>query len=235
MGIAFAYGNSELDFDDRSGDGSADSYMGAIYAGWSDSRFRAGLSGRIAYSEMETDRTITVGTLVRGAKSDFDGLDIGTRLEAGGKWIASEEFVLESYGSLDYAHLQRSSIRETGADSVNLRIDEEKLDSPRVSLGTRIRTIVEIDRDVWMLPEIRGEWHHQLLDRDRAIDASFAGATVGPGFKIRGAELQRDSASIGVGWKVRSRDGFEIGIDYDLGIDPDRLAHAIALRIETAW
>jgi len=26
-----------------------------------------------------------------------------------------------------------------------------------------------------------------------------------------------------------------IGIDYDLGIDPDRLAHAIALRIETAW
>jgi uncharacterized protein with beta-barrel porin domain len=144
--------------------------------------------------------------------------------------------VLESYSALDYAHLQRSSIREKGAASINLVIDREKLETLRVTLGTRLVTLIVIDPDTWMLPEFRAEWHHKLLDRDRVIQASFAGATTtNSRFQIRGADLQRNSASVGVGWTVRGRSGFEAALNYDLGIDADRIAHAIGLRIGTHW
>jgi len=236
IGAAFAYGRSELEFDDRDGSGTANSYLGALYGGWSNDRFRAGLSGRLAYSDMKSRRRIVVGTLVRDAEADFDGLDLGTRVEVGGKWINNEIVVLESYGALDYAHLQRSSIREKGAASINLVIDREKLETLRVTLGTRLVTLIVIDPDTWMLPEFRAEWHHQLLDRDRVIQASFAGATTtNSKFQIRGADLQRNSASVGVGWTVRGRSGFEAALNYDLGIDTDRIAHAIGLRIGTHW
>lgn len=235
LGAAFAYGRSKLKFDDRTGSGTADSYMGALYGGWSNDRFRAALSGRLAYSDMDSKRRIVVGTLDRKAKADFNGLDLGTRVEVGGKWISNEVFVLESYGGLDYAHLQRSSIRERGATSINLRIDREKLETLRFNFGTRLVALFDLDADTWILPEIRAEWHHQFLDRDRAIDANFAGATANPGFKIRGADLPPNSASVGVGWTVRTRSGFEAAINYDLGIDTDRLANAIGLRIATYW
>jgi autotransporter-associated beta strand protein len=138
LGAAYAYGRSELKFDDRDGSGSADSYMGALYGGWSNDRFRAGVSTRLAYSNMKSERSIVVGTIDRDARADFDGLDLGTRVEVGGKWISNKKLVLESYGALDYAHLQRSSIRERGATSVNLLIDREKLETLRGSLGTRL-------------------------------------------------------------------------------------------------
>ena len=235
LGAAFGYGNSRVDFDDLDGDGTADSYMGALYGGWSNTQFRVGLSGRVAYSEMESKRTIAVATLIREAEAEFDGLDIGSRLEVGGKWIESKTLVLESYGSVDYARLQRSSIRETGAASVNLRIDREKLETLRFGLGTRLRTVVQVDRELWMLPEIRGEWRHQILDRDREVDAAFAGATAGSRFKVRGARLERHAGSLGVGWTVRSRSGFEAGLEYELGIDAERLAHGVGLRIGSYW
>ena len=235
VGIAFAYGHSDIDFADRKSSGDADSYMGALYGGWSSPRFRAGLSARIGYSEMKSDRRITSGTLRRDADAEFDGLDWGTKLEAGAKLLQDDNYVFESFASADYTHLQRQALTEKGAASINLRIDREKLESLRLGAGLRLRGIFQMEGDLELLPELRGEWRHELLDREREIDANFQGATVNPGFTIRGADLQRNSANVGVGWTVRSKGRFEIGFTYDLGVDTDRFAHSIGLRLGTRW
>ncbi|MEE3331785.1 MAG: autotransporter domain-containing protein [Myxococcota bacterium] len=235
LGAAFAYGDSDIDFSDRFGSGSAQSYMGALYGGWSNERYRAGLSGRVAYSDMESERSIRIGALVRNVEADFNGLDFGSRFEAGGKWIETEKYLLESYGSLEYAHLERSSITESGGGAVSLRIEREKLDTLRVGIGTRLRAIFQMGNDLWLLPELRAEWHQQLLDRDRTIAANFVSATVSPRFTIRGADVQSHSANIGIGWTVRSESGFEAAFDYDLGIDADRIANFVGVRVGTHW
>jgi len=235
LGAAFAYGDSDIDFSDRFGSGSAQSYMGALYGGWSNDRYRAGLSGRVAYSDMESQRSIRIGALVRNVEADFNGLDFGSRFEAGSKWIETEKYLLESYGSLEYAHLERSSITESGGGTVSLRIEREKLDTLRVGIGTRLRAIFQMENDLWLLPELRAEWHQHLLDRERRVSANFVSAAASPGFTIYGADVQSHSASIGIDWTVRSESGFEAALDYELGIDADRIANFIGVRVGTHW
>ncbi|MEZ4217884.1 MAG: autotransporter domain-containing protein [Myxococcota bacterium] len=235
LGAAFGYANADVDFDDRTGTTSADTYTGALYGGVAGERLRLGLSGRVAYSKMESDRTVAVGADVRRASAAFDGLDAGVRLEAAAKLVATDAWLVEPYASVAWAHVERDAFRESGAGAASLDVARERLDSVVVGAGTRLRAAFEIERDVWLLPEVYGEWQQEVADRDRAIDARLVGQTTSARLLVRGAELQRNGANAGVAWTVRTANGYEARAAYDVGLDADRTTHAVGIRVGTYW
>jgi len=235
IGAAFAYGHGDVDFAGHSATTTAHSYLGALYGGIAGERLRVGLSSRIGYSQMESDRDIAIGAIARRASADFDGLDAGARIEFAGKLVATQTWLLEPYASVAYTHLQRDAFRESGAGSVSLDVEREQLDSVLVGAGTRLRAAFQMEPDVWLLPEIYGEWQQEVGDRDRRIDARFAGQSTGAVLRVRGAELQRNGANAGVAWTVRTANGYEARAAYDLSLDVDRISHTIGLRVGTYW
>lgn len=235
VGAAFMYGHTRLGYDSLSGSGAAHSYLGALYGGWSNHWLRFDLTSRLGYSDMETTRGIDIGTLHRTARAEFAGLDAGGRFEAGAKLLRSDRYLVEPFVSVDYVHLERGQVNESGADSVNLRASREKLDSVKVGAGLRARAIFRLDQDLVLIPELHGEWSQQLADRSRRVDASFQDAFAGSSFRVYGTELPRNAGLAGIAWTVRSPQGLSTRFGYDVSYDADRVAHAIGVTVDWSW
>lgn len=234
LGAAFAYGYSSLDYDALAGSADAHHYLGAIYGSWQRGPIRVGLSSRFGYADMSATRRISISTLGRTAKSDFGGLEAGSRLEAGYAVWSRDRLVVEPYVAGSYSWLSHEGFRESGASSVNLEVDRRSWNTASVGAGLRVRTIFRITRDFVWMPELHSEWSQQLADRDRRVDARFQDAAASS-FSVRGTELHRNSGTTGVSWVVRSDDGFEARFGYDVGYDTDRVAHAFGVTLNALW
>lgn len=235
VGAAFSYGHGKLDTSGLHGSAETNSFFAALYGGWTGSWLRLGLTTRLGYSDMESDRKIRLASLNRTAKGDFSGLGAGGRFEAGVSVFQTDWVLVEPFVSASYTHLERGRIDERGADSVNLHIAREKIDAATVGAGLRLRARFVIDGDLVFAPEVHSEWSQQLADRDRRLDGAFQDALAGSTLRVYGTELKRNAGLTGVAWVVRSTEGLEARFGYDVGYDADRVAHSVAVSVTASW
>jgi outer membrane autotransporter protein/CSLREA domain-containing protein len=236
-GLAGGYANSRLDFDSLEGRPEVDTAQGAAYLGYTSPRLEAGAAFRYAWNHMTADRDIAFAapsTLARTADSDFDGSDLGGRIGAGVHLVDVAGVGVQPFGSLTYTHLQQDAFDESGAGSLDLSAEEEEIDSLVSRLGARLHAVVQLDEGVWMRPELRAAWLHEFGDRERKLEARIGG-TPGATFTVRGAELPRDAAELGVGWTVAASERLRFFAGYDLAVNPDLLQHSAALGLELLW
>jgi fibronectin-binding autotransporter adhesin len=236
LGLAGGYANTDLDFSSRSGDGEVDTYQGALYAGYVDPRFHVGVSGRYAYNDMEGKREIRFGDINRKASADLDGHDYGARFESGVNLLDIGGIVLQPTTTLNYNHLTQDDVTESGADSLNLALEDYDLDSLVLSVGMRVRGRWKMGQDLWIVPELHGRWLHEFLDTDRLIEARLVSAPVGASaFQIQGAELPRDSGSVGLAWSVITDSAWSIIGSYDVILNEDLVQHIGSLALNFEW
>jgi outer membrane autotransporter protein len=234
LGLAGGYANTDLDFSSRSGDGEIDTYQGALYAGYVDPRFHIGVSGRYAYNDMEGEREISF--INREAKADLDGHDYGARFESGVNLLDIGGIVLQPTTTLNYTHLTQDDVTETGANSLNLALEDYDLDSLVLGVGMRVRGRWKIEQDLWMVPELHGRWLHEFLDTDRIIDARLVSAPLdASAFQIQGVELPRDSGSVGVAWSVITDSAWAVTASYDAILNEDLVQHVGSLALHIEW
>ena len=234
VGAAFAYGHGELKTRTLRGEARSDSFVAALYGGWSGRWLRLRMTSRFGYSDMQSDRRIQISTLDRRARADFNGLEAGGRFEAGALVFQREQFDVEPFLSTSYTYLSRSRIDERGADSVNLHLERDDLNTATVGAGLRLRGHFAIGDGLMLVPELHSQWSAQLADRDRELNGAFQDAIAGSRLRIYGTELHRNSGLTGVAWTVRNTDGFETRFGYDIGYDTDRVAQSVSVSL-TAW
>jgi outer membrane autotransporter protein len=235
LGLAGGYARSEVEFDSPQGSGKADIFQTAVYAGYAVSRLRVGASGRYAYSDVESSRDIIFGEVEREAEADFAGHEFGARVEAAVDAFEQGSFGLQPLAFFDYTHLSRESYTEEGADSLDLEVESEKIDSIVGGAGLRLHWDFDMGGGYRLLPELRGRWLHEFGDRDRKVQARFSGATSGGSFTVRGVELARDSGVLGVGWTVLDAGGLELAGDYQVLLNQNLLEHSFGLRVRITW
>jgi uncharacterized protein with beta-barrel porin domain len=236
LGLAGGYANTDLDFSSRPGDGEVDTYQGALYAGYVDPRFHVGVSGRYAYNDMEGKREIRFGDINRKASADLDGNDYGARFEGGVNLLDIGGIVLQPTTSLNYNHLTQDDVTESGADSLNLALEDYDLDSLVLGVGMRVRGRWKIGEDFWMVPELHGRWLHEFLDTDRLIEARLSGGSASASaFQIQGAELPRDSGSVGFAWSVITDSAWAVIGSYDAILNEDLVQHIGSLTLNVEW
>jgi outer membrane autotransporter protein len=236
-GLAGGYAASRLDFDSLEGRPEVDTAQGAAYLGYASGRLEAGAAFRYAWNHMTADRDIAFAppsTLSRTADSDFDGSDLGGRIGAAVHLVDVAGVGVQPFGSLTYTHLQQDAFDESGAGSLDLSADEEEIDSLVSRLGARLHAVVALDDGVWMRPELRAAWLHEFGDRERKLEARIGGVP-GATMTVRGAELPRDAAELGLGWTVGATDRLRFFAGYDLAVNSDLLQHSVGLGIELLW
>jgi outer membrane autotransporter protein len=206
-----------------------------VYGGYAVSRLRIGASGRYAYSDVESSRDIAFGEVLRQAEADFAGHEFGARVEAAVDALELGSFGLQPLAFFDYTHLSRESYTEEGADSLDLDVESEQIDSIVGGLGARMRWDFDLGGGYRLVPELRGRWLHEFGDRDRKIEARFTGATSGGSFTVRGVELERDSGVIGASWSVLDASGLELCADYQMLLNKNLREHSFGLRVRATW
>jgi len=215
VGIAGGYAHTDTDLKRLPRDGNANTGQVGLYLGQVTPRYYVDVAARFAYSSINTNREISFTQPSRTAKASFDGLSYGAHL-AGGLNVADfAGIVFQPVAGFDYVRLYRESITEKGANSLNLFVPSENLNSIVTKLGARLFGQFQIADGLWFLPDLNVRWMHEFGDNQRAIDAKLAGAVSGGNWAVSSVSWPRDTAVIGVGWTITTRNHFQLYLDYD--------------------
>ncbi|NJD26551.1 MAG: autotransporter domain-containing protein [Betaproteobacteria bacterium] len=102
----------------------------------------AGLLG-YTYGNYDATRNITFGSINRQAKGDFDGQGMIASLKAA-YFLSLGQFDLIPEVGLSYSKIWQDGFTESGAGSLNLRVDDASAHSVVTSVGARLGTRVEL-------------------------------------------------------------------------------------------
>lgn len=149
------------------------------------------------YSNYNVRRPVTFSTVDRTAVSQPDGGQFNTYLDFGYDWTVGG-FTLGPIVSGQYTYAGIAPFTESGADSLNLRVNQQNANSLRTSLGGRIAYTWKVSEKIAIIPEVRMFWQHEFLNNPRNIGAALDGGS-GPVFGYETSAPARDSVFAGAG------------------------------------
>ena len=235
VGLAGGYAHTSTELNGLPRDGVANTGQVGVYLGRVTPLYYVDVAGRFGYSSIETNRKIAFGQLNRTAKASFDGLSYGAHVSGGLNVADLVGIVFQPVAGFDYVRLHHESISEKGAGSLNLSVPSENLDSIVTQLGARLFGEFEIADGLWFLPNLDVRWMHEFGDTHRAIDARLSGATTGGAWGVSSVGWPRDTAVIGVGWTITTRNRFQIYIDYDATVGSGVLENGFGGGARIVW
>jgi outer membrane autotransporter protein len=128
-----------------------------------------------------------------------------------------------AYVKLDQNGYTESDRNDTGAA---LSVDSTKTDSLRSGLGAKL-SVALATGELSPTLEARAVWNHEFADTHQNITASFDD---GDSFTTNGVSQSRDSANLGVGVSLKSKNGQTLSVNYDAEVKNDYVSHTAALK-----
>ena len=150
-----------------------------------------------SYTSFQTRRSIKFSTIDRTAQADPSSTQFSAALNLG-KDFEVGKFTLGPIVGAQYTYVGIGSFTETGAESLDLALDQQNASSLRSTLGGRIAYIWNLSKNITLIPEVRMFWQHEFLNNARNIGARLDGGN-GAGFDFKTTDPYRDSVFAGAG------------------------------------
>ncbi len=181
------------------------------------SGFYANLIVNGGYSAYQVKRPIQFSTINRAANSDPSGGLLSTTLDLGYDWKVGG-FTITPTMAGQFTYVGIAPFTETGADSLDLRVNNQNAYSMRTSLGARVAYTFNISERVAFIPQVSMLWQHEFMQNARNIGAVLDGGA-GPSFEYATATPGRDAVYGGVGFTLRVGEtlGFNANYNIDFG------------------
>lgn len=218
LGAALSYQNLRIDHDDSRSRDDADVLFAALRGGLqSDFWYLQGLLG-YGHQWHDTRRDIQVVALNRQADSRSQSDTLFAGLE-GGLDIPIGRLSLTPFAGLDYAACFWGGFDETGAGTLNVKIEDATAESLRSSLGLALAAPIAFGSTFTLDTRLRLAWSHELGDDTYAYGVQMQGMN----FSMRGQDLGRDLLLAGLGLQSRwsKKVAVHVGIDYERRRDDD--------------
>jgi len=211
VGVSLGYSRTDIDLDRDLGDSDISSTFWSLYSSYVHGSTYIDTALSYGKQNYKNSRLVVVGPLLRFAQSHHNG-DFCSAYVEGGHVLHLDEWALSPFASLQYATLDEEGFSETGADSLNLTVDDRRTESLSSELGVRVARVIELPGGQ-CIPELSLSWLHDFALDDQMITAAFAGAP-GSEFAIQGQELQKNGAMIGGAISIVRNRGCSISLQY---------------------
>jgi fibronectin-binding autotransporter adhesin len=149
------------------------------------------------YNGYRVRRGINFSTVDRTARSQPNGGQFNTSLNLGYDWEIGK-FTLGPIAGVQYAYAGIAPFSETGADSLDLRVAQQNVNSLRTTFGGRVAYTWNVTDKIALIPEVRMFWQHEFLNNPRNISSALDGGS-GPTFGYETSAPARDSVFAGAG------------------------------------
>lgn len=188
LGVAFGYSNSDTDFEITptvSGGGlDVESSTFSTYALWFGKRFYA--DGIISFgsSTYDLERSILIPSTgleqtpdnpndgaSRTAVADTDGQQFRASFSTGME-IVSGKMTFAPYARLSMMQIDLDGYDETGAGGLNLRVQNQDIESITSALGYRLVGVMSTGSSI-ISPQLSFEWVHEFSDDARDITSTY--------------------------------------------------------------
>ncbi len=233
-GLGFGYTRHSLE-GNRGLTAQGNTYQAAVYGSWEKQGYYAGLAGRYAYTDLETDRHIVFEDIDRNATAQSSGQEAGFLLEAGARLGDITRIAYRPMVRLQYNHLSQDSLRETGAGDLSLATDSASYDSWQTTLGVRVSTLFTLDGEFGIEPEVRAGWTHDFGDLARPVVARFYAVPGASPFVTTGAQADPDHFYVGTGYLMRINQVPLVGFDYDFYVGDGYQLHVVSAQLYLRW
>lgn len=191
------YGGYSYTYADYSGGSTTEinSALFGLYATYARGGFYADTVLGGGYNAYQTKRSISFSTIDRTARSTPDGGQLSAAINIGYDWNAAG-FTFGPIAGLQYTYAGIGSFGETGANSLDLNVDQQNASSLRTTLGGRVAYTWNLSKSICLIPEVRLFWQHEFLGNTPSLGASFAN---GADFTLAADSTAPDSVFAGAG------------------------------------
>lgn len=233
VGISAGYSSADVDYatDDFS---DIHSKHYSLYGSYDLSAFM--IDAMLTYSNTayKSYRHISFSGVDRIAKGDYDGEGLSLYLEANKTFKLSDKATLSPMLGFQASNNVNESYEETGADSLNLNVNEDRTESYKVSLGLTYKTLLIENDDFSMDLSLRGRWAYEMGE---ARSSSLASLNSAPNdtFVIEGAKLNRNTGVLGTGFTMKFQENKELELAYDYALNEDYDNHILSLGLKLRW
>jgi len=209
--VGFGIGGAATDVDYDQSDTSADisSLLVSLYGSYFQDDWHIGLNFGYSHNWYDTERSI--GFMGRDTEADFEGDAFNVAAEFGNNF-GGDSMLLEPVVGMGYTIVDQESYKESGADSLNLKVDSENSDGVYSKLGLRwakeFRS--EENPDMVWVPKANAFWIHDFAD-NASFDSKFVN---GGSFTADCLDPVEDSLNVGAGLDVYMSKGTRLFVNY---------------------
>ncbi len=215
-GIAISSTENASKLDQNQGKIYTDGNAVSIYSNYSQNNYY--LSGATTYGTHNFDIQRAIAFDNRVAKASTNSKQFSANLNSG-YIVKSGDIAYGANIGLDYDRINIDGYTETGAGSLNLKVNGQQAESWILSLGVQSSATVKTNIGIFT-PYIRGSYEYQLADTERTITTELL---TQPGIPIRAttqtSDRDRFKLNLGTQWQL-SPDLFGI-ISYETAIGKD--------------
>lgn len=194
-GANFDYRHSDAMFNAGRGETLSDSYTGGLYTSYFiTDALHVDATASYGGLDYETRRNVVVGgnSMVATAKPTAEQYSFSW---GGGYDFNYQALTIAPYARGEYTGLNIDGYRESGSDAA-VAFGKQNIESLISTVGIQTSHAFSFPWGV-LIPQLRGEWHHQFLDGRRSVTGSFIAADTNAKFTLVNDGPSRDYYTFG--------------------------------------
>ena len=231
-GMSSSYIASQYSTDNNLGTVDTDSFYLGPYLLYLDKKDRLNASLIFGLHDNDSNRNINFTNVDRIAKSSYDSFDITFSTEYEKEYELNKEVSILPKVSAMYSHIKQDAFSETGADSLNLSLDETTLSVASFGMGITInKKMVESNgtkSNIYGSAEIL---HERNLNSKR-VGLNLTGKSK---FYVDGVDRNENFLGMKVGYEFSSDNNINSFVEYSGRYNNDYKEHQIQLGMATSW
>jgi outer membrane autotransporter protein len=209
----------------RTGNGSdIKSHQGTLYASLDGDAYYVDVLGSIARNSYETNRQISIGSINRTARGDFNAMQYSAKVGGGYNFPMGDGLTLTPTASLQATRLMLDGYTETGADSLNLAVKSQSYNHVQSGLGVKVSYMVVDYGKERLSASVHATWLYDVKSVRQATTSTFTGG--GGSFVTEGPAPARNAANLGASLIFDLGTGLSIAATYDVEIKDQYLGHS---------
>jgi outer membrane autotransporter protein len=213
LGIAAAYIRSDLEWNAGQGRVDTDYAKLGLYTAWLSGQWvmQGGLNAGVSHGDVK--RRLVFSGLSRTAQASPSAREGNAHVQIGYRFPVAGMEVMP-VARLDYFYQSRAAFSETGADSLNLKVQPLKARTLRSHLGVNLSWEQALQNGQKFSPRLQIGWAHERPLDDRAITAALTGEP--DSFTVLGDTRSQDALTLDTGIKLTTGETFYLFANYKL-------------------
>jgi len=230
VGISIGESSTDQGFDLSFAKGNVDSLFKSIYLNLFSDQFHLESIFTWGSHSFENSRNVLVGEIQREARSSHEGRLYSSYLGMGYDFTQSR-WQLSPFGNIQYTIIGEDGFEETGADSLNLIIEDRTTEALVSQLGLSVSTSFKTPR-YDLVPKLSLAGIYDFDIDDRAITAGFAGAA-DETFSIKDQDMDQFGFAVEAELSGIHESGFATSLSYGGEFRNSFKSHSITGKVES--
>ena len=212
IGIFGGYGDGTGDFADQSSIDLERQFIGG-YLTYVNGGFYANAAVGGGNIDYDSKRRIQFGTLDRTATGTTSGQELFA-VVGGGYDFKFGDFTVGPQASIQRSSVKLDGFNETGAESLNLGLEDTEYTSLRSQVGGRMTYTLQTESVLAIVPFVQTFWQHEYEDSQSDINSKLDGGN-GPAFSYTPTQGDQDSFILGAGLSFDIGETFQATFSYN--------------------